>query len=172
MQYMCPFWSLRSQLSSGNRSSLGTGHPRHRAPSPSRVRSAISTLARVTRGSPAPAGPAPGGPGNGSGPAAWLWIFELRYEAEAGAERSRVCKLCAPHALRPHCIGGRSRRAPSTHRHALYAWVPPSPRVRCRKAFVTYLLLTGSVKSSGPQTIRRYVGDTGVIQIWRRGWGA
>ena len=28
----------------------------------------------------------------------------------------------------------------SPHRHALYAWVPPSPRVRCRKAFVTYLL--------------------------------
>ena len=29
-----------------------------------------------------------------------------------------------------------------SHRHALYAWVPPSasPRVRCRKAFVTYLL--------------------------------
>ena len=25
-------------------------------------------------------------------------------------------------------------------RHALYAWVSPSPRVRCRKAFVTYLL--------------------------------
>jgi hypothetical protein len=26
------------------------------------------------------------------------------------------------------------------HRHALYAWVSPSPRVRCRKASVTYLL--------------------------------
>ena len=31
----------------------------------------------------------------------------------------------------------------SLPRHALYAWVPPSPRVRCRgKAFVTYLLIT------------------------------
>jgi hypothetical protein len=30
--------------------------------------------------------------------------------------------------------------ADSPYRHALYAWVPPSPRVRCRKACVTYLL--------------------------------
>ena len=101
MQYMCPFWSLRSQPSSGNRSSLGTGG----TPATVAVPRPISDLA-LTVPPPAPAGPAPGGPGNGSGPAAWLWIFELRYEAEAGAERSRVCKLCAPHALRPHCIGG------------------------------------------------------------------
>ena len=26
------------------------------------------------------------------------------------------------------------------YRHALYAWVPPSPRVRCRKALVSWLL--------------------------------
>ena len=32
------------------------------------------------------------------------------------------------------------RHLTAPHRHALYAWVPPSPRVRCRKAFVTYLL--------------------------------
>ena len=77
---------------------LGTGHP-HPSRRPA-SRSAISVDgSRAGR---------PGGPGNGSGPSAWLWIFELRYEAEAGAERSRVCKLCAPHALRPHCIGGRS----------------------------------------------------------------
>ena len=34
----------------------------------------------------------------------------------------------------------RIRHLTAPHRHALYAWVPPSPRVRCRKAFVTYLL--------------------------------
>ena len=28
------------------------------------------------------------------------------------------------------------------HRHALYAWVPPSPRVRCRKACITLPYLT------------------------------
>ena len=74
MQYMCPFWSLRSQLSSGNRSSLGTGG----TPATVAVPRPISDLA-LTVPPPAPAGPAPGGPGNGSGPAAWLWIFELRY---------------------------------------------------------------------------------------------
>ena len=31
-------------------------------------------------------------------------------------------------------------RSVSPHRHALHAWVPPSPRARCRKVFVTYLL--------------------------------
>ena len=97
MQYMCPFWSLRSQLKF--RKSLFArhrGHPRHRRRPASDQ--GISDLA-LTVPPPAPAGPAPGGPGNGSGPAAWLWIFELRYEAEAGAERSRVCIEYANYAL-------------------------------------------------------------------------
>ena len=44
----------------------------------------------------------------------------------------------------------RIRHLTAPHRHALYAWVPPSPRVRCRKAFVTYLLARrpGRAKSS------------------------
>ena len=35
----------------------------------------------------------------------------MKAEASRTAERSRVCKLCAPHAGYVRCIGGRSRRS-------------------------------------------------------------
>ena len=69
--------------------------------------------------------------------------YHLHPERERARQATRgtesQCNLKANHLFLQMVLPSPMARLPP-YRHALYAWVPPSPRVRCRKAFVTYLL--------------------------------
>ena len=78
--------------------------------------------------------------------------------------------------IRTHWALGRDRRGRDAGR-VLYAWVPPSPRVRCRKAFVTYLLagrrsvseseLGAVTAASGPLPVSRGPPGSGMRRARR-----
>jgi len=58
------------------------------------------------------------------------------------AHRSSVDSTDYFHQLR---YDTRLSNSTAHHRHTLYAWAPPSPRVRLHEAYLTYLLTPGSV---------------------------
>ena len=96
-----------------------------------------------------------------------LWKETRSSGARAGRDRAPI-SLALP-AYRParvliddfHHIRHLWTTAPARYRHALNAWVPPSPRVRCRTASVTYYvvlnLLSARARAPCPEPSATYV---------------